>query len=227
VSKLHEADIVFESSITCATFLISDDNKLRFMQGLHCLVQYKSDAQDMNQEESYWKAYWERVNWESVDELFKPEKLEDVLWETLNLDRRPTFLNYIPSPEHFRLSPYDWFSIWAIQIPQPPHRFRNYKLLKPGARLSTLKPVDTPGIVTRRKPSYHPYHGINPTKALLLTLSEPSVERRDNDVIKTHVISKRKDGAGARVRAVSIESERTLMNADDDATVVGDNDKLK
>ncbi|KAJ4470252.1 hypothetical protein J3R30DRAFT_3712131 [Lentinula aciculospora] len=91
-SKLHKANIVFESPVSVHCLLVHR-GELRFTHCIHSLVRH--DTADKGKER------YETSTWEALDELFigLPQVDKHCIVDVNKCWFKPTLLNYTPSPE--------------------------------------------------------------------------------------------------------------------------------
>ncbi|KAJ4484133.1 hypothetical protein C8J55DRAFT_509840 [Lentinula edodes] len=215
LAQLHEANIMFESQPFIDDFLIHK-GKLCITSNVSWLVQYDPGDKERDRLEA---RAWQGMS-KIFDELHQLDKSS--VFDLNQYWYKPTLLNYVPSPEPliFR-NTYGFFLLVA--------KFEKYaarKKKKTYFSNSLLKSDTTSGSGKYRrtnplsKSTYHPYSDGANNDTLLIS-SQPEIGRHTSDK------HNRRTASSVVVRAVSVASDHTLADVDDDATVIGDDERWK
>ncbi|KAJ3890145.1 hypothetical protein GG344DRAFT_78124 [Lentinula edodes] len=215
LAQLHEANIMFESQPFIDDFLIHK-GKLCITSNVSWLVQYDPGDKERDRLEA---RAWQGMS-KIFDELHQLDKSS--VFDLNQYWYKPTLLNYVPSPEPliFR-NTYGFFLLVA--------KFEKYAARKKKNTYSSnslLKSDTSSGSTKYRrtnplsKSTYHPYSDGTNNFTLLIS-SEPEIGRHTSDK------HNRRKASSVVVRAVSVASDRTLVDVDDDATVIGDDERWK
>ncbi|GAW06771.1 hypothetical protein LENED_008717 [Lentinula edodes] len=217
LAKLHGANIMFESGIAMGDFLVHK-SKLRLTQRVESLVQYLPGDKERDRLEA--------SSWQQLGDLFDElPRLDTSLIVDVNRSLyKPTLLNYIFSPEPLIFRIIYGPALFANKNPQ--HAAKKKKsvhssnsLLKLNAISGSMKyrPTNSPS-----KSNYHPYSDDGTNNFTLLISNELEIGRHTSDK------HNRRKASSVVVRAVSVASDHTLVDVDDDATtVIGDDERWK
>ncbi|KAJ3805693.1 hypothetical protein EV368DRAFT_63317 [Lentinula lateritia] len=231
-AQLHEANIIFEIRPYMDGLLIRN-GKLCLTQNIFCLVQC-----DPSDEE---RDFLEAFAWEGLDKIFQelPHINESLIFDVNQHWYKPTLLNHVPSPEHQILRISFGPSFFA-------EKYQKYLARKKrnGHSSKSLVKLDPNGSTryksadSLRERTYHPYSdGTNTLsisnqseighhttadksnwRSTLLISSQLEIGRHTSDK------QNRRKASSVVVRAVTVASDHTLVDVDDDATVIGDDE---
>ncbi|KAJ3854412.1 hypothetical protein EV368DRAFT_80650 [Lentinula lateritia] len=215
LAQLHEANIMFESQPFIDDFLIHK-GKLCITSNVSWLVQYDPGDKERDRLEA---RAWQGIS-KIFDELHQLDKSS--VFDLNQYWYKPTLLNYVPTPEPFIFrTTYGFFLLVE--------KFQKYAARKKKNTYSSnslLKSDATGGSTKYRrtnhlsKTTYHPYSDGANSDTLLIS-SQPEIGRHTSDK------HNRRKALSVVVRAVSVASDHTLVDVDDDATVIGDDERWK
>ncbi|KAJ3866182.1 hypothetical protein EV359DRAFT_62523 [Lentinula novae-zelandiae] len=210
-AQLHEANIMLETRPSAECFLIHQ-GKLCLTQCVPCLVQYEPGDKVRD--------CLEAGSWQALDELFDklPQLDTSLIGDVNKCLYKPTLLNYIATPE-----PLIFHITWTYLVPEIYQKNASRKKKAHFSKL--LLKSDTSGH-TRYKPAnslskstYHPYSD---------GLENYTLPFSNQSQIHPSDKHNRRKASGVLVRAVSVASDHTLVDVDDDATtVIGDDERWK
>ncbi|KAH7872468.1 uncharacterized protein C8R40DRAFT_1116939 [Lentinula edodes] len=215
LAKLHGANIMFESGIGMGDFLVHK-SKLRLTRRVESLVQYLPGDKERDRLEAR--------SWQQLGNLFDelPQLDTSLIVDVNRSLYKPTLLNYISTPEPLIFRIIYGPALFANKNPQ--HAAKKKKSVH--SSNSLLKSNTISGSTKYRptnssKSNYHPYcDGTN--NFTLLISSQPEIGRHTSDK------HNRRRASSIFVRAVSVASDHTLVDVDDDATtVIGDDERWK
>ncbi|KAF8824614.1 hypothetical protein HHX47_DHR8000175 [Lentinula edodes] len=205
LAKLHEANIMFESGLCMDDFLVHK-GKLCLVRCVHTLVQY-----DPGDKERDWL---EARAWQMLDVIFNelPQLDKSSVFSMNQHWYKPTLLNYVSAPEPliYRIS--QWTDLSVEKYQNSERKKKNTHFTKPLLESATSGSMRHKTANSLWKPVYHPYS--NGAKNYTLLIS-------DHD---RHTSDKHNRRKASRVvfQAVSMASDYTLVDVDDDTTVIGD-----
>ncbi|KAJ3881422.1 hypothetical protein F5051DRAFT_425816 [Lentinula edodes] len=127
--------------------------------------------------------------------------------------RKPTLLNYVPNPEPLIFRIIYWTNTSAEKYQNAERKKKDRHSTKPHLKSDTNSFMRHKTANSLWKPAYHPY---GTDKYTLLISSQPEIARRTSDK------HNRRRASRVVVRAVSMASDYTLVDVDDDTTVIGD-----
>ncbi|KAJ3804438.1 hypothetical protein F5876DRAFT_83161 [Lentinula aff. lateritia] len=216
LAKLHGANIMFESGIGMGDFLVNK-SKLRLTRCVESLVQYLPGDKERDRLEAR--------SWQQLGNLFDelPQLDTSLIVDVNRSLYKPTLLNYISSPEPLIFRIIYGPALFANKNPQ--HAAKKKKSVHSSnflLKLNTIsgstkyRPSNSPS-----KSNYHPYCDDTNNFTLLIS-SQPEIGRHTSDK------HNRRRASSVFVRAVSVASDHTLVDVDDDATtVIGDDERWK
>ncbi|KAJ3903489.1 hypothetical protein F5879DRAFT_990082 [Lentinula edodes] len=214
LAKLHEANIMFESGFGMDDFLVHK-SKLRITQCVESLVQYLPGDKERDRLEAR--------SWQHLGNLFDElPRLDTSLIVDVNRSLyKPTLLNYISAPEPLIFRIIYGPALFANRNSQHAAKKKGVhssnSLLKFISGSTKYRPTNSPS-----KSNYHPYSDGTNNFTLLIS-SQPEFGRHTSDKHNRRKASTR----SVVVRAVSVASDHTLVDVDDDATVIGDDERWK
>ncbi|KAJ3936467.1 MAG: hypothetical protein NXY57DRAFT_200840 [Lentinula lateritia] len=232
-AQLHEANIIFEIRPYMDCLLIRN-GKLCLTQNIPCLVQ--CDPSDKERD------YLEAFAWEGLDKIFQelPHINKSLIFDVNQHWYKPTLLNHVPSPEHPILRISFGPSFYAEKYYKYLERKkRNVHSSKSLVKLDTSDSTRYKSADSLRGYTHHPYSDGTTTLSIsnqseighrttadksnwrrtLLISSQPEIGRHTPDK------HNRRRASGVVVRAVSVASDHTLVDVDDDTTVIGDDER--
>ncbi|KAJ4484135.1 hypothetical protein C8J55DRAFT_509847 [Lentinula edodes] len=216
-TQLHEANIMLEILPFVDLFLVHK-GKLCLTQCIPCLVQYEPWDKERDRLEAR--------SWQGLNELFEELPQLDTSMVVANVNGgsyKPTLLNYISTPEPLIFCITQWPHL-------PAETQKNGARKKKNAHSSKfLLKSDTSGSTRYKtakslsRSTYHPYisDSSGSNNYTLLISNQPEIGRHTPDK------HNRRRASGVVVRAVSVASDYTLVDVDDDATVIGDDERWK
>ncbi|KAJ3913490.1 hypothetical protein F5877DRAFT_83741 [Lentinula edodes] len=213
LAKLHEANIMFESGLCMDDFLVHK-GKLCLVRCVHTLVQY-----DLGDKERDWL---EARAWQMLDVIFDelPQLDKSSVFGINQYWYKPILLNYVSAPEPLIYRIPQWTDLSAERYQNSERKKKNTHSTKPLLELTTSGTMRHKTANSLWKPVYHPYSNGAKNYTLLIS-SQSEIGRHTSDK------HNRRKASSVVVRAVSVASDYTLVDVDDDATVIGDDERWK
>ncbi|KAH7872471.1 uncharacterized protein C8R40DRAFT_1173563 [Lentinula edodes] len=205
-TQLHESNIMFEIEPFMDCLLVHKGN-LCLTQCVHCLVQYEPGDRERDRLEAR--------SWRALDKLFDdlPQVDRSLVVDMNRCWRKPTLLNYVPNPEPLIFRIIYWTNTSAEKYQNAERKKKDRHSTKPHLKSDTNSFMRHKTANSLWKPAYHPY---GTDKYTLLISSQPEIARRTSDK------HNRRRASRVVVRGVSMASDYTLVDVDDDTTVIGD-----